>query len=106
MFGFRAMKVHVMRINMTSQTILSAPHQEVFSKYLDSALLVAEAEDGGYEPISPVSTINEAIEMAQANFDHRMKKLTQDREPMCLARYAIWARGHDGAFQRIHEIVQ
>ena len=106
MFGFGVTNAHVMRINMTSQTTLSAPYQAVFNKYLYSALLIAEAEDGGYEPISPISTMNEVIEMAQQNFHLRTKELEQGRKPMCPTGYAIWARGHDGAFQRIHEIVQ
>jgi hypothetical protein len=105
MLGFRVMNVSVKTIDMTPQTTLTAPPQETLNKYLDSALLIAEAEDGGYEPISPVATINEAIEMAQTNFHRRAKELEQGRETMCPARYAVWARGYDGSFQRIHEFI-
>jgi hypothetical protein len=89
---------------MTPQTTSTAPDRKAFDRQLDSGLLVAEAEEGGYEPVALVSTINEALELADANFRPRMKEFEGGRETMCPARYAVWARGHDGAFERVHEI--
>jgi len=89
---------------MTPQTTRTAPERKAFDKQLDSGLLVAEAGDGGYEPVALVSTINEAIELADDNFRRRMKDLERGRETMCPARYAVWARGFEGAFERIHAI--
>ena len=71
---------------------------------LGSALLIAESEDGRYEPVSTVGTINEAIEMARANLDRRMTELERGGEPMCPARYIVWARNADGDYRNIHEI--
>lgn len=87
---------------MTPRTT-SAP-EKAFDKQLDSGLLVAEAEDGGYEPIALVSTINEALELADDNFRRRLKEFEGGRETMCPARYAVWARGFERAFERVHEI--
>jgi hypothetical protein len=89
---------------MTPQTTSTAPERKAFDCQLDSGLLVAEAEVGGYEPVALVSTINEALELADTNFRRRLKEFEQGRETMCPARYAVWARGFDGAFERVHEI--
>ncbi|HXE62896.1 MAG TPA: hypothetical protein VN519_05115 [Bryobacteraceae bacterium] len=51
-----------------------------------------------------MSTINEALELADGNSRRRMSELENGRETVCPARYAVWARGFEGAFQRVHEI--
>jgi hypothetical protein len=71
---------------------------------LGSALLIAESEDGRYEPVSTVGTIREAVEIARANLDRRMTELERGGEPMCPARYIVWARNADGDYRNIHEI--
>ena len=89
---------------MTPQTTSTIPACNDFDRQLDSGLLVAEAETGGYEPVALVSTINEALELADTNFRHRLKEFEGGRETMCPARYAVWTRGSDGTFKRVHEI--
>jgi hypothetical protein len=42
---------------------------------LGIALLIAESDDGWYEPVGPVATINEAREIASHNMAFRMRDL-------------------------------
>ena len=71
---------------------------------LGSALLIAQSEDGAYEPVSVVSTINEAIEIAQGNFQRRLKDLDRGGASMCPARYVVWVRNLDGDYEVVSEI--
>ena len=66
---------------------------------LGSALLVAEGEGGGYELVAVVSTIREAREFADQDFENRMVEINKGVEPMYPARYAIWTRGHQGKYR-------
>jgi len=89
------------------KTTIAAPGRNAriaLDTELGSALLIAESEDGAYEPITIASTINEAIEMARDNFERRMKEVEQGGDPMCPARYVVWARNASGAFETVHEI--
>jgi hypothetical protein len=63
------------------------------------ALLVAESEDGNYEPVTMVSNIREARELADENFRNRLIGLNNGRDPMCPARYVIWQRGCEGNYR-------
>ena len=54
-------------------------------KELVLALLIAETEDGGYEPVGPVATIREAREIAASDRAGRMRELKEGGEPMCPA---------------------
>ncbi len=63
---------------------------------LGTAMLIAEDDDGGYLPISTVSTIGEAREIAQDDFLRRIDELERGGEPFCPAAYKVWARGLDG----------
>jgi hypothetical protein len=92
---------------MPPETTLNAPHRRAgiaFDADLGSALLIAESEDGQYEPVTGVGMINEAVEMARANVARRMKELDRGGEPMRPARYVVWARNADGDYRNIHEI--
>jgi hypothetical protein len=63
---------------------------------LGQAMLIAESEDGDYEPIAIVSTIREARELARDDFRNRMKRVERDDTPPCPYTYKVWARGIDG----------
>jgi hypothetical protein len=63
---------------------------------LGTGLLIAEDDDGGYLPISPVSTISEAREIAQHDMRQRMRQVERGGSPFCPAIYKVWARGTDG----------
>jgi hypothetical protein len=54
---------------------------------LGIAMLIAETEDGHYEPNGPVATINEAIECARHDMASRMRDLERCGEPACPAIY-------------------
>jgi len=71
---------------------------------LGSGLLIARSEDGAYEPVSAVSTINEAIEIARGNFQRRLNELDRGGEPMCPERYVVWARNREGDYEIVSEI--
>ena len=60
------------------------------------SLLIAEAEDGSYEPVGMVSTIEEARTLAAENLHQRRSDLTKGESPMCPDRYVIWQRGRKG----------
>ncbi len=71
---------------------------------LGIGMLIAEAEDGAYEPIAPVSTISEATDMAKEDLRIRMADLEGGGEPMCPSLYRVWARNDRGEFTRVAEI--
>ena len=71
---------------------------------LGIAMLIAETEDGQYEPNGPVATINEAIECAQHDMASRMRDLERGGEPACPVIYKVWSRDYEGEYTVIHEI--
>lgn len=70
---------------------------------LGIAMLIAETEDGHYEPIGPVATVNEAHEIAAHDMNLRMHDLEKGGEPACPATYKIWSRDYEGEYTIIHE---
>lgn len=61
-------------------------------KELDWAMLIAEDETGAaYQPVGVVSTIEEAIEIAQSDFNGR-----NPDDDLCPYCYAIWERRMNG----------
>jgi hypothetical protein len=72
---------------------------------LGLALLIVEDEQGHYEPVANVSTINEAKELAGDDSRRRRERLERDEDPgLCPYAYKLWARGTDGAFRVVCEI--
>ncbi len=71
---------------------------------LGLALLIAEDDEGRYEPVGNVSTINEAKELAVADLRCRRERLERDEDPLCPYAYRLWARGTDGKFRVACEI--
>jgi hypothetical protein len=63
---------------------------------LGIALLIAEVDDGAYEPVGSVSSISEAREIASRDFALRQAKLQNGGESLCPAAYKVWAAGLDG----------
>jgi len=66
---------------------------------LGIGFLVAESEAGDYQPVSAVSTISEAREMVAHDLRLRMQMLKEGSDPICPARYLVWARGNAGDYQ-------
>ena len=71
---------------------------------LGLALLTAEFEGGGYQPISPVSTLAEARELAQSDLRARTRQLASGDEATCPAQYRLWKRDDRGTFQPVAQI--
>jgi hypothetical protein len=66
--------------------------------------LIAESEDGEYQPVGAVTTIREAREIVASEMRVRMDCLEQGSEPMCPARYLVWGRGNEGEYRTVAEI--
>ena len=72
---------------------------------LGLAMLIAEDEEGHHEPVTVVSTINEAKEVAKSDLRGRMRRLERGDDPgMCPYTYRLWARGVDGDYRIAFEL--
>jgi hypothetical protein len=61
------------------------------------ATLIAEDEEGNYEPVNFPGTLAEGIEMAKGDLRLRQKRLNNDEDPgLCPWEYKVWARGLEG----------
>ena len=64
---------------------------------LGIATLIAEDEEGHYEPVSHASSLAEGFEMAKEDLHNRQRKLEADQDPgLCPWEYKVWARGLEG----------
>jgi len=64
---------------------------------LGLAMLIAEDEEGHYEPVAVAATINEAKELAESDMHARMRSMESGGDAgICPVRYKLWARGIDG----------
>lgn len=70
---------------------------------LGLAMLIAETEDGRYEPVAVVATVAEAQEIAASDFARRVKETAKGEDVACPARYAIWAQGTGGDYKPLPE---
>ena len=71
---------------------------------LGVAMLIAETEDGHYEPVAVVSSVAEAREIAAGDFARRLKETSIGCEDVtCPARYAIWAQGLGGEYKLLRD---
>jgi hypothetical protein len=72
---------------------------------LGLAMLIAESEDGQYEPVGVVCSIGEAREIAESDLKGRMRRLDRDQDPgLCPYTYKVWANGIDGDYRIAIEI--
>jgi hypothetical protein len=71
---------------------------------LGIGFLIAESEDGAYQPVAAVSTVSEGREIATSDMRRRMYRLDQGSDPMCPARYLVWAQGDGGEYATVAEI--
>jgi hypothetical protein len=66
---------------------------------LGLAMLIAESEDGQYEPVGVVASISEAREIASSDLKGRMRRLERDQATgLCPYSYKVWANGIDGDY--------
>ena len=69
------------------------------STNLGLAMLIAESEDGQYEPVGVVASISEAREIAESDLRGRMRRLERADDPgMCPHVYKVWANGIEGDY--------
>ena len=67
---------------------------------LGLAMLIAESEEGQYEPVGVVSSISEAREIAESDLKGRMRRLERGADPgLCPYTYKVWANGIDGDYR-------
>ena len=67
---------------------------------LGLAMLIAESEDGQYEPVGVVASISEAREIAESDLQGRMRRLERGNDPgLCPYAYKVWANGIDGDYR-------
>jgi len=67
---------------------------------LGRATLIAEDEEGHYQPIGVVVSLNEAREIAQNDLQMRMDELERGGDPgLCPYYYKVWAQGLEGTYR-------
>jgi len=67
---------------------------------LGLAMLIAEDEEGRYEPVGVVISINEAREIAASDMRGRMRCLERGGDAgLCPYEYKVWAPGLDGDYR-------
>ena len=66
---------------------------------LGLAMLIAESEDGHYEPVAVVANVDEAREIASEDMASRMRRLEHGESPLCPYTYKVWANGIDGDYR-------
>jgi hypothetical protein len=94
-----------MRTVLPERTPMASPARPITETTdLGIGMLIAEAVDGAYEPVAPVSTMREAREMADHDLRRRMADLESGGEPMCPTLYRVWARNDRGEFSSVAEI--
>ncbi len=70
---------------------------------LGIGFLIAESEEGAYQPVGAVATIREGREIADSDMRRRMRQLETGSEPMYPFRYRVWAQGDEGKYSSIAE---
>ena len=72
---------------------------------LGLAMLIAEDEEGKYEPIAVASTISEAKELAASDFRAWRRRLERGDDPGLYPYvYKLWAQGIEGAYMLAEQI--
>lgn len=99
------MNRHVMRTTTKKQKQYNGFAVEITDATdLGLAMLIAESEDGQYEPVAVVANVGEAREIASDDMASRMRRLEQGESPLCPWAYKVWARGIDGEHRIACEI--
>ena len=66
---------------------------------LGLAVLIAEDDDGRYEPISVVVSIAEGREIALSDLRRRIRLIEREEDVgLCPTRYKVFARGTEGCY--------
>ena len=94
-------------INIHVKTYTNSQEQ-TYTKITDAtslglAMLTAEDEEGRYEPVSVVGSLDEAREAADDDMRSRMRRLEKGETLLCPFVYKVWARRMDG-YQVVAEL--
>jgi len=69
---------------------------------IGAAFVVAQDEEGNYEPVALVGFVSEAEEIIADDLKRRFQKLDRDEDPgLCPYEYILWARGINGGYEII-----
>jgi hypothetical protein len=99
------MNRHVMKTTTKKQNQYNGFAVEIADATdLGLAMLIAESEDGQYEPVAVVANVGEAREIASDDMASRMRRLEHGESPLCPWVYKVWARGIDGEHRIACEI--
>ena len=71
---------------------------------LGFAMLIAESEEGAYQPVAVVGSIREARELAGLDLKNRMRSLEDGGSPMCVYCYKVWGQDEHGGYGLVEEI--
>ena len=71
---------------------------------LSLAILIAEGEDGGHEPVAVVGTIREARGVASSDLLDRMRRMDRGDDCLCPDVYKLWARDVGCSYRLVCEI--
>lgn len=71
---------------------------------MQNYLIIAESEEGGYEPVGEAVNSQEACEIAASDMRRRKKELEAGQAPMCPFQYNLWGRNRDGSFKPLAQI--
>ena len=97
------MKTTTKNDNQTATTGFAIKLTE--STQLGLAMLIAEDEEGQYEPVAVVATLGEAREIAESDLRGRMRRLERGEDPgICPYVYKVWASGIDGFYRIAGEL--
>ncbi len=78
---------------------------EIETADLGLAMLIAEDEEGHYEPVAAVASITEAREIAASNMHAKQRRLEAGDDPgLCPYEYKVWASGIDGGYRVVGTI--
>ena len=67
-------------------------------------LIIAENEEGAYQPLAVAGSLNEAMKMVAHDRKSRMRDLEKVKSTMCVYCYKIWATAPDVPYMLSVEI--
>ena len=93
-----------MRRGVASGRGVSDEYDRMRGDDLGLAMLIAESEGAGYEPVGVVGSLNEAVAVARDDLGVRVRALEGGGTPLCPDEYALWTRSIDGEYVRSYGI--
>jgi len=73
---------------------------------LGFAILITESEDGCYEPVAIISSLEDALAVTRSEFHQRVRCQQDGASLLCPYSYKLWARGNNGYYQVAREFTE